>query len=265
MDICVPSYDFTGKVVVVTGASRGIGFAVSNAFAKAGATLVAISQSDKVFSAAQEIGQDSGATVDAHQVDMCDFQGVAKVFDKIIQQFGRIDVLVNDAAIMGPTGPLESNEPAEWAKVIQVNLVGPFNAMKVVIPHMKRARAGSIINFSGGGAASPSPNFSAYGCSKAAVVRLTETVAQETRDFNIRVNVVAPGAIETDMLRTFFAGGGKARTVATIDKPVNLVLFLASDASRHLSGKFIHVFDNYLNFKEANLAEDMYTMRRVEP
>ena len=265
MDVNVPIYNFQGKVVVVTGASRGIGYAVSYAFAKAGATLVAVSQSDKIFSAAQTIAQSTGATVDAHRVDMGHFVDVAKMTSQVIQKFGKIDILINDAAIMGPTGPLETNDPTEWAKVLQVNVVGPFNAMRAVIPHMKMALAGSIINFSGGGAASPSPNFSAYGCSKAAVVRLTETVAEELREFNIRANVIAPGAIATDMLQTFFAGGGKARTVATIDKPVDLVLFLASDTSKHVSGKFIHVFDDYLGFQGADLAGNMYTMRRVEP
>ena len=110
--------------MLVTGASRGIGYAVSAAFAKSGATLVVLSQTDKVYLAAEQLGRDFGLQVDAHRVDMGDYEEVAKVVQAVIQKFGKIDVLVNDAAIMGPAGPLETNDPAEWARVIHVNVVG---------------------------------------------------------------------------------------------------------------------------------------------
>jgi len=265
LDQSAPPYDFSGQVVMITGASRGIGYAACEAFAQAGATLVALSQSDRIFDSARALSAKYGVEVTPFKVDITGYDAVSKVTDEVLGSHGRIDVLVNDAAIMGPTGDLSGNDPLEWARVIQVNVVGPFNTMKCVIPSMVERQTGSIINFSGGGAAGPSPHFSAYGCSKAAVVRLTETVAAELKDSGVRVNVIAPGANDTDMFKKFLEGGGKARTVVTIDKPVKLVLFLASEQSRLVSGKFIHVYDEYLGFTAEQLSSDLFTMRRIEP
>jgi NAD(P)-dependent dehydrogenase (short-subunit alcohol dehydrogenase family) len=257
--------DLVGKVVLVTGASRGIGFAVSQALTEVGAIVIMASQTDKIFEAAKNISKKNLAIIAPHVVDVGEYAEVLKLVESSVKEFGKIDALINCAAIMGSTGPLEENDPLEWAKTINVNLIGAFNLMKAVIMQMKMQGFGSIVNFSGGGAASPSPNFSAYGCSKAAVVRLTETVAQELADTSIKVNVIAPGANDTDMYKIFVRAGGVARTVVTIDKPVTLALFLASNKSRGITGKFIHVFDDYLNFIPSEIGGELFTLRRVEP
>ena len=233
--------------------------------ARTGASLVLISQSDQVFVTANKLKALTDAPLVAYQTDISSHTELKLVFDSIHEEFKRVDVLVNNAAIMGPTGPMMSNDIEEWARVLQVNILGTVNAIKFVLPGMKALNSGSIINFSGGGAASPSPNFSAYGTSKAAIVRLTETLSEELIGSSIRVNVIAPGANDTDMLACFIQAGGKARTVVTLDKPVNLVLWLASDKSFGISGKFIHVHDEYRTFTPDNVKGELFTLRRIEP
>lgn len=257
--------DLAGKVVLVTGASRGIGFAVSQALAEVGAIVIMSSQTNKIFEAAGNISKKNSANITPHVVNVGNYAEVLKLVESSVKEFGKIDALINCAAIMGSTGPLDENDPLEWAETINVNLIGTFNLMKALIIQMKMQGHGSIVNFSGGGAASPSPNFSAYGCSKAAVVRLTETVAQELANTSIQVNVIAPGANDTDMYKIFVRAGGVARTVVTIDKPVTLALFLASNKSKGITGKFIHVFDDFLNFIPNQMEGDLFTLRRVEP
>ena len=258
------SNDFTGKVILVTGASRGIGFAIAQAFAERDGIVIMVAQSSTIFEAADKISKNNLFNIYPYIVDISVYEEVDELIDLIVNRFGKIDVLVNCAAIIGATGPLDESDPLIWVETINVNLIGTFNLLSLVVTQMKKQGHGSIVNFSGGGAAGPSPNFSAYGCSKAAVVRLTETVAQELIGTPIRVNVIAPGANETDMYKTFIKAGGIARTVVTIDKPVRLTLFLASDKSKHLTGKFLHVLDDYENLSDIKNKNDVFTLRRVE-
>ena len=264
MDVLTQT-DLSGKVALVTGASRGIGHAVALAYAKRGAILALLSQSDKIKVAAEKIAQESSHTdIISFVTDISKPASVQQVVFETIDRFGQIDVLVNSAGVLGAKGPLAENNPVLWAQTIQVNLMGTFHTMRYVLPEMIKRKRGSVINFSGGGAASSSPNFSAYGCSKAAVVRLTETTAQEVSKHNIRVNVIAPGANQTDMLKEFIEAGGKARTFTTMDKPVGLALFLASDRSEGLNGRFLHVNDDWENLVSHSLSPDLFTLRRVE-
>jgi NAD(P)-dependent dehydrogenase (short-subunit alcohol dehydrogenase family) len=136
--------------------------------------------------------------------------------------------------------------------------------MRAVLPHMIRNNHGKIMNFAGGGAAYGYPRFTAYAASKVAVVRMSETVAQECAGYNIQVNSIAPGAIDTEMLRAVRASGGEVRSVGTMDQPVALLLFLASPKSDHITGRFIHAKDSYREFLP-DLPVDTYTLRRVQP
>ena len=257
--------ELKGKVVIISGASRGIGFAIATALAEIGETkIIMVSQSNKIFEASEKISKSNQAVTVPYVVNIAEYSEVHKLIELSVRQFGKIDALINCAATLGCTGSVDKNDPQDWARTINVNLIGTFNLMKAVISQMKIQNYGAIVNFSGGGAASPSPNFSAYGCSKAAVVRLTETVAEELIHTQIRVNVIAPGANETDMYNKFVTAGGLARTVVTIDKPVKLSLFLVSDKSRGISGKFIHVFDDYENLVSSQFRTDLFTLRRVE-
>ncbi len=249
-------------VVCIAGASRGIGRAAAEAFASQGARLLLLARSRELLDVAKELS--SRTEVLAVQCDISKFEPVHTAVEKAIQQWGRIDVLVNTAAILGSTGEIWTTDPEQWAAAVNVNLVGTYNTMRAVLPHMIEARSGKIVNFAGGGAAYAYPLFTGYGSSKAAVVRLTETVAMECAPFGIQVNAIAPGAVETEMLRAVRAAGGEVRTVGSMQQAVDLVLFLAAAGSDHVSGRFIHARDCYREFPAAMMA-DSYTLRRVQP
>jgi 3-oxoacyl-[acyl-carrier protein] reductase len=254
--------DLQGKVICVTGASRGIGNALANAFAEQGANMLLLARAESLLDTASQL-----APVTNVLARQCDVSRFADVHDAIlagIERWGRIDVLVNAAGILGATGEIWRSDPEAWASAIEVNLIGTYNTMRAVLPQMVERRAGKIINFAGGGAAYGYPMFSAYGASKAAVVRLTETVALECAPHSVKVNVIAPGAIDTDMLQAVRAAGGEVRSVGTMDQVVDIVLFLASEASDHLSGRFIHAKDPYREFP-VDMPGDLYTLRRVQP
>ncbi|HML02158.1 MAG TPA: SDR family oxidoreductase [Candidatus Bathyarchaeia archaeon] len=266
-----------GKVAIVTGAGKGIGKAVALAFAREGAHVVVVSRTFlEIKDVAAQIGM-MGRRALPLRVDVSRRGDVFKMVNSAAARFGRIDVLVNNAGVLGPVGPLVKNDVDDWIKTVEVNLIGTFFCCREVLPTMMKQHNGKIINFSGGGATSPRPRFSAYASSKTAVVRLTETLAEEVKEFNIQVNAIAPGLVDTRMhdqvLATGEAAGKKAieesqRVKATggtpLKLPVELAIFLASDASDGLTGKLISAM--WDNWKEMDLNEvsssDVYTLRR---
>jgi 3-oxoacyl-[acyl-carrier protein] reductase len=196
---------------------------------------------------------------------------------------GRLDVLVNNAAIIGPIGALEDNDFAQWQEAIRVNLLAPVALCRLAVQWMKKERAGSIINISGGGATSPRPFFTAYGTAKAGLVRFTETLAVETAGYGIRVNAIAPGAMNTEMHDAVLRAGpervGKAEYRKAVEQaerggtspetPADLAVFLASDEAAGITGRLISaVWDRWRNLAEraGELAKsDVYTLRRIVP
>jgi NAD(P)-dependent dehydrogenase (short-subunit alcohol dehydrogenase family) len=266
-----------GKVVIVTGAGKGIGKALALAFAREGADVVVVS---RTFSEVKEVAAQiagMGRRALPLKVDVSRRSDVLKMVNSTVARFRRIDVLVNNAGVLGPVGLLVENEVDSWVNTIEVNLVGTFFCCREVLPTMMKQRCGKIINLSGGGAASPRPRFSAYASSKTAVVRLTETLAEEVKEFNIQVNTIAPGAVDTRMqdqvLAASEAAGKKAieeskRVKATggtpLKMPVELAIFLASDASNGLTGKLLSaVWDDWkkIDVREVS-SSDLYTLRR---
>jgi 3-oxoacyl-[acyl-carrier protein] reductase len=152
-----------------------------------------------------------------------------------------------------------------------------MNSCRAVLPHMIEKRSGKIIVLSGRGGADPRPWFSAYAASKAAVVRLVETLAEEVRDHNIQVNAMSPGGSYTNMTDEILKAGDRAgwkereeahqvRLTGGIapEKQIQLALFLASEASNHISGKLLHVNDDWKKLEHAKLTRDFYTLRRVQ-
>ena len=196
-------------------------------------------------------------------------------------KWGRVDVLVNNAGVYGPMGPIESVDWDAWVEAVHINLVGSVLMCRAVVPVMKKQGSGKIVQLSGGGATNPMPNISAYAVSKAAIVRFVETLAGELAGFGVDVNAVAPGALNTRLLDEVLAEGpekvGEAFYANSIrqqesggagfDRGADLVLFLASSRSDGITGRLISaVWDEWAHWAE-HLDElrgsDVYTLRRI--
>jgi len=269
---------------LITGATRGLGRTLANAFWQAGASLALTArQSDALERLVADLGKRSGQEVITVTEDLANPQAAGKIVNSIEGKFPRLDVLINNAAIQGPIGPLWENDWKEWLKTIQVDLLSPIALCRAVSPWMIKRGGGSIINLSGGGATSPRANFSAYATAKTGLVRFSETLAEELRQYNVRVNCIAPGAMNTAMLnevvdRGADASGQKeyAQAVkvqqdggASIQRVAQLCLFLVSDAARDISGKLISaVWDPWASLPkriDELSSSDIYTLRRIVP
>lgn len=218
--------------------------------------------------------------VSAVQLDVTDRSAVEAFVREIHESFGAIHVLVNCTGTLGPVGPVQTTRCRDWTGAIELNLIGTFHLMQTVIPIMVAQGSGKIINFSGGGAAYGRPFFSAYAASKAAVVRLTESLAMELADKNIQLNCIAPGPVKSRMWEDLREAGAAAGTSALeelermdrdggvpAEKSAALALFLASERSGELSGKLIAAVWDKWDVSHDRIAELMksqiWTLRRI--
>ena len=237
--------DLSGRVVVVTGAARGIGRLIAAAFAREGARVVGL---DLEAGALAELQEESLAEL-VLTCDITDPDQVRQAVAAVDEQFGRLDVLINNAGV-NAEGPLESFEPALWDQVFAVNVRGVLNTCQAVIPLMKRQRSGRIINAASFAAIIPSVEAAAYGASKAAVVQMTRVLASELGPWGITVNAYAPGMIPTAM--NGFAALDEQAASTKLDQlsvrrwgegedVANLCLFLAGDLSGYITGALLDV------------------------
>ena len=187
------------QVAVITGAGRGIGRAIALAYAREGANLALAARSESDLQEVVSAASDLGAEAIALPTDVTSQEDSERLARGAVERFGRIDVLVNNAGISGPIGQLQDNDIADWVSTISVNLTGTFLVCRAVIPTMLAQSGGKIINLSGAGATNAWSNMSAYCSSKAAVVRLTEVLAQELESAGITVNALGPGSVHTSM------------------------------------------------------------------
>jgi NAD(P)-dependent dehydrogenase (short-subunit alcohol dehydrogenase family) len=271
-----------GRVAIVTGGGRGIGRAICLALSQAGAAVAAAARTLDEISETVEMINAGGGRALGVVTDVADRDSVQALIAQTLANFDAIDILVNDAGMQGPIGPLVDNDWQAWRRTIEVNLIGTFFCTQAVLPVMLARKRGKIINLSGGGATQSRPNFSAYGASKTAVVRLTETLAEELRDAHIDVNAIAPGAVNTRMLDEVLAAEEQAgselinaRQRAKIGGtpvaiPAALAVFLASPASDGLTGKLISApHDDWYTWDDARITELMalpwLTLRRIDP
>ena len=263
--------------VLVTGAGRGIGKRLAIGFAAAGSRVGLLARSKAELDLAHLEIEHAGGHALRLRADVTDFEQVNAAVDRMRRDYGGVYVLVCSAAIQGPIGPLAENSPKAWAEAMQTNLVGVVNACRAVLPQMIERRSGKIIVLSGIGATGARPNFSAYAASKAAAVRLVETVAEEVRDHNIQINCMGPGSAYTHMTDEILRAGEKAGWKENEDalevrqtggvapeKQIQLALFLASEESNHISGKLIQVTDDWKKLKDENIHPEIYTLRRVQ-
>ena len=268
---------FEDRVVLITGAGRGIGKRLALGFAAAGARVGLLARSRGELELAKlEIEAGRGAALPI-SADVRDFERVCAAVDRMQVVLGGVHVLVCAAAIQGPIGPLVGARPKDWAETFETNVIGVMHACRAVLPGMIQQRSGKIVVISGGGAAYPRPYFSAYAASKTAVVRLVETLAEEVRDANIQVNCMAPGGTYTHMTDEILQAGARAGAKeieaaekiritggATPDQQLQLALFLASQRSNHISGKLIHVNDDWRRLEHENANPELLTLRRVQ-
>ena len=270
------------KVALITGGSGYIGKAISRAFLREAAKVMLIARSvDELLAAKNELS-DGFKSVEIYKADVTDSTDVKNLVKKTLKIFGKIDILVNATGIYGPIGSSIDVNFDKWKQTFEINVFGTFNLMQRVLPIMIKKGRGKIINFSGGGDG-PFPRFSAYNSSKAAVVRLTETMAAEVKDYHIDINAIAPGPVNSRFLQQALEAGeeavGKKRYQALLkqkneggvppEKAAELCVFLASSASDGLTGKFLSaVWDDWKNWDKNKIAQimksDKYTLRRVK-
>ncbi|MBI5051061.1 MAG: SDR family oxidoreductase [Nitrospirae bacterium] len=270
-----------GKVAIITGGARGIGKAIATLFAQEGAKVVIVSRTpDEISNTVSDIKNNGGEAIGIVG-DISRWNDVERIKNNTVSTFGTIDVLLNNAGVQKPIGPFIDIDIEEWMRNFQINLFGTVLCCKAVLPVMIKKRRGKIINLSGGGSTSPRINFTAYGTAKTAVVRFTETLAEELKDYNIQVNTIAPGAVNTKMLSEVLEAGDAAGKKELDEAKVRaekggtppelaaeLALFLASDKSNGLTGRLISaLWDDWRNFNDDTINQvmksDKYTLRRI--
>jgi NAD(P)-dependent dehydrogenase (short-subunit alcohol dehydrogenase family) len=223
-----------GKVVMITGASRGLGRALAQAYAKEGARLIINSRSEESIHPVAEEAESSGAEVLALAADVSRGAEVQKLVNTAIQRFGRIDVLVNNAGLLGPRVPIEEYPEDEWRRVLDANLTAPFLLSKAVIPHMPEG--GSIINVTSGVSIEGRAHWGAYSVSKFGVEGLTQILAAELKERGIRANSVDPGGMRTEMRAAAYPDEDPTTRI-TPEENTDVFLYLASDESKEVTGE----------------------------
>jgi 3-oxoacyl-[acyl-carrier protein] reductase len=246
------SADFEGMVVLVTGASRGIGRAVAREFAARGATVVVQFRADRA-AATDTVASLGGAGGHlAVQADVADPEQARALVGRVTDELGRVDVLVNNAGIYQAHPVLETSYEdwvGSWRRTIDVNLLGPANLIHAVVPHMVAAGGGRIVNVSSRGAFRGEPDHPAYGASKAGLNSLGQSMARALGGHGIYVTTVAPGFVETDMAAPFLEGpeGDAIRAqsplgrAATPEEVARVVVFLATPGAESTTGAVVDV------------------------
>ena len=197
----------SGKVVIVTGASRGIGAVAAAALAAAGAAVMLAARDAKLSAeVASKIGA-AGGKAAALACDVADYAAVEALVAATTQRFGRPDILINNAGVIEPIATIAGSDPAAWARNVQINLVGAFNAVRAVLPGMLAAGGGTIVNVSSGAALRPLEGWGAYCAGKAGMAMLTRAIMLEEGAHGIRVFGFQPGTTDTDMQVLIRASG----------------------------------------------------------
>ena len=273
-----------GLHALITGGSQGLGRVIAETFVCEGASVMLCARDAALLENARaELAAlaQSGQKVVARACDVSSEQQVNDLAAHAIAEFGAVHVLVNNAGVYGPLGPTESVPLDEWRRAIEINLLGVLLPCRAFIPHFKAAGRGKIIIISGGGATNPLPNISSYAASKAAVVRLMETLSEELKAHRIDVNAVAPGALKTRMMQEVLDAGPEKVGAAFYAKNVkwtedgatppalaaNLCAYLASSESDGVTGRLISAQWDPWKTLHTHKDEfgDIYTLRRIVP
>jgi 3-oxoacyl-[acyl-carrier protein] reductase len=269
--------EFKNKNVLVTGAGRGIGKRLALGFARLGARIGLVSRSKAELDLAHIEIEQTGGNALRIRADVTDPEQLTLAVDRIRVVFGSpVDILICAAGVIGPLSPFVQTSVKAWTDAIQINLLGVVHSCRAVLPHMIERRSGKIMALTCAGDEQPNLNFSAYSTSKTAVVRFVESLAAEVLDHNIQVNCFDPGAAYTNLTDEVIraenrlepgivAAAKETRRTGGIspDSQLDHVTFLASEQSNHISGKLIHVTDDWRKLKHATLRPEAFTLRRA--
>ena len=244
--------NLSGKVVIVTGASRGIGAAAAIKLAQAGAQLSISSRKAAACSDTLETIGNNGGDAFAASCDMSDYKAVEKLVAETIERYGKIDALINNAGIIDPIGRIEDTDPEDWARNISVNLVGVYNGTRATLPHFYKQNSGTIVNISSGAAHNPLEGWSAYCSGKAGVHMMTRATALEAAEKNVRVYGFAPGVVDTDMQVSIRASGINPvselprDSLAAASDPAKAIVWLCGEDASDLAGEELTIRDQEL-------------------
>jgi NAD(P)-dependent dehydrogenase (short-subunit alcohol dehydrogenase family) len=240
-------FDMTDRTVIVTGGTRGIGLALAEGFVLAGAKVAVASRKPDACKAAAAHLQGLGGKAIGVPTHSGDIDDLGALVDRTVAEFGGVDVVVNNAA-NALAQPLGSMTPEAWAKSYEVNLRGPVFLVQHALPHLKESSHAAVLNMVSVGAFMFAPALSIYASGKAALMSVTRSMAAEFTPFNIRVNAIAPGPVDTDMMRNnpqeaigHMVGGTLMNRLATPDEMVGAALLLCSDAGSYMTGQVIIV------------------------
>ena len=272
------------KIAIITGGSEGLGFEIAKKFILAGASIIICSRNKNNLKSAEfklKKLLNKNQKLLTIVADVSKEKDVKKLIKITIQKLGDCSILVNNAGIYGPKNKLEKTNWKEWKKTIEINLFGSVLMCKELINHFKKKKYGKIIQLSGGGATNPLPYLSAYAASKAAIIRFSETLANEVAKYNISVNSIAPGALNTRMLDEVIKAGPDKVGIDFYKRSVNqkknggtplsnasdLAVFLASSQSDDITGKLISAlwdkWEDWPKYADRIMNSDVYTLRRI--
>jgi NAD(P)-dependent dehydrogenase (short-subunit alcohol dehydrogenase family) len=271
------SSEFRKKNVLVVGGGRGIGKRIALNFARQGARVALVGRSKAEIDLAHIEIEQAGGNALRIRADVTDPEQLTLAVDRARVIFGGpLDVLVCAASIAGPLQPFLQTTVKAWTETIQVNLLGVMHSCRAVLPSMIEKRAGKIIALTCDSDSLPKTSFSAYTTSKTAVVRFVEALAVEVADHNVQINCLDPGPAYTNLTDEIIraesrldppviAAAKETRRTGgmSADLQLTMVSFLASEQSNHITGKLIHVTDDWNKLKNAALRPDALTLRRL--
>lgn len=246
----VSDFSLEGKIAIITGGSRGIGRSIALGYANAGADVVIVSRTQEDVERVAEEAEAFGARSLGLPVDVTNSTSVRQMTEKILDTFGRIDVLVNNAGISPVYTNVLKVKEEDWDRIIDVNLKAPFLCCQAVGRAMVEQNEGKVINIASVGATTGLPKFIAYCASKGGLVQITRVLASEWATNNIQVNAIAPGYVETDMtsgldetpwLKEDIIQRTPMERLAQPDEVVGAAIFLASQASSYITGHILYV------------------------